>query len=70
MAKPGPSTYVVNSQGAQLMNGTSMSCPNATGAMACLLSALKAQGIAYTPHAVKRALENTVRSGSDLPLLA
>ena len=46
------------------MNGTSMSCPNASGAMACLLSVCKQQAVPYTPHSIKRALENTVRQAA------
>ena len=51
-----------NLKGMQLMNGTSMSCPHASGCVALLVSALKAQGIAYTAHAIKRALENTAEN--------
>lgn len=42
-----------------LKNGTSMSSPNACGAIAVLLSACKAEKLAYAPHRIKRALVNT-----------
>lgn len=45
----------------QLMNGTSMSSPNCCGGIALLISALKAQGVKYTPHTIKRAIENSAR---------
>jgi tripeptidyl-peptidase-2 len=43
----------------QLMNGTSMSCPSASGAVALVISALLASKKAYTPVSLRRALENS-----------
>jgi tripeptidyl-peptidase-2 len=42
-----------------LYNGTSMASPSVCGGIACLLSGAKAEGIATTPHDIRRALENT-----------
>ena len=48
-------------KGKQLMNGTSMSSPNATGAVALVLSGCKAKAsrVKYTPASIRRALEQT-----------
>ncbi|ESQ55302.1 hypothetical protein EUTSA_v10024222mg [Eutrema salsugineum] len=50
-----------------LMNGTSMASPSACGAVALLLSAMKAEGIPVSPYSVRRALENTSIPVGDLP---
>ncbi|XP_075977565.1 tripeptidyl-peptidase II [Anticarsia gemmatalis] len=43
----------------QLMNGTSMAAPHVAGAVAALISGLKAKSLPYSPYSVKRALENS-----------
>uniref|UniRef100_A0AC34FXA3 Peptidase S8/S53 domain-containing protein n=1 Tax=Panagrolaimus sp. ES5 TaxID=591445 RepID=A0AC34FXA3_9BILA len=47
--------------------GTSLATPNIAGSIACLLSALKANSIKYTPAMIKMALANTafLPSGAD-----
>ncbi|RHY32019.1 hypothetical protein DYB32_002947 [Aphanomyces invadans] len=45
-----------------LMNGTSMSSPNAAGNVALLISGLKHRNIGYNPFSIRRALENTAVS--------
>lgn len=45
----------------RLMNGTSMSSPNACGGIAVLLSALKAEKIPYAPYSVRKAIENSAK---------
>lgn len=46
-------------QASQQMNGTSMASPNACGNIALMLSAAKQKKVAYTPHAVRKAIQNT-----------
>lgn len=43
----------------RLMNGTSMSSPNACGGISLVLSALKAQNLPYTPYGIRKAVEYT-----------
>uniref|UniRef100_A0AC34FGH4 Peptidase S8/S53 domain-containing protein n=1 Tax=Panagrolaimus sp. ES5 TaxID=591445 RepID=A0AC34FGH4_9BILA len=40
-------------------HGTSLAAPNAAGSIACLLSALKANSISYSPAQIRMALANT-----------
>lgn len=54
----------------QLMNGTSMSSPNACGCLALVISALKHQKIPFTPFSLKRAIENTARQIENVEKLA
>lgn len=52
-------------QSTQLMNGTSMSSPNACGSIALLLSGLKAQKISITPARVFNAVRVTGKDVND-----
>lgn len=49
----------------QLMNGTSMSSPNACGCISLLVSGLKFEGIAFNPYRIKKAVENTSKDIKD-----
>ncbi|MFU8870641.1 S8 family serine peptidase [Micromonospora sp. SL4-19] len=53
--------------GYQMLNGTSMASPQATGAAALLLSAAKATGQAVTPAALRRAIYTSAKPIEDVP---
>ena len=50
----------------QLMNGTSMSSPNACGNIALLISALLADGVSLSPFRLEKALINTAKNIDDI----
>ncbi|KAG9286248.1 hypothetical protein G9A89_014234 [Geosiphon pyriformis] len=52
-------------QKTRLMNGTSMSSPNACGCVTLLLSGLKAENKKYTPYRIKNAIVNSAKSIDD-----
>ncbi len=52
------------------MNGTSMAAPNACGAIALLLSGLKANQTHYTPIRVARAVKNTAKPIASISVFA
>jgi hypothetical protein len=47
--------------GYRLVSGTSFATPVVGGALAVLISAARAEGVPYTPHTLKRALELSAR---------
>ncbi|EYB87393.1 hypothetical protein Y032_0263g583 [Ancylostoma ceylanicum] len=51
----------------QMMNGTSMSSPNAAGAIACMISKMRANGYQWNPFRIRLCLENTAKEISDEP---
>ncbi|KAJ3013551.1 UNVERIFIED_CONTAM: tripeptidyl-peptidase II Tpp2 [Siphonaria sp. JEL0065] len=56
-------TYTKNA--VQLMNGTSMACPNAAGCVSVLVSGLKQSKIPYNPYRVSLALRNSSKDIGD-----
>ena len=56
-------------QKSMLMNGTSMSSPHATGCVALLISACKAEGIPVSSARIRKALKNSCRQLSHLSML-
>ncbi len=56
--------------GYQMLNGTSMASPQATGAAALLLSAAKATGQAVTPAALRRAVYTSAKPIQGVPTYA
>lgn len=62
-AVAGTNAYAL--QHSQLFNGTSMASPNACGAISLVLSALKAEGISWTPARVHHALRATSKDVDD-----
>ncbi|NES14319.1 MULTISPECIES: S8 family serine peptidase [Micromonospora] len=56
--------------GYQMLNGTSMASPQATGAAALLLSAARATDKAVTPAALRRAIYTSAKPIADVPTYA
>lgn len=56
--------------GYQMLNGTSMASPQATGAAALLLSAARATGAAVTPAALRRAIYTSAKPIKGVPTYA
>ena len=53
----------------KMMNGTSMSCPNAAGGVCILVSMCKSNGLEYTPERIRKAVCNTARPQAGLTIL-
>ncbi|KAK6024016.1 hypothetical protein OSTOST_10183 [Ostertagia ostertagi] len=62
---PSPACPGIPRKSAEMMNGTSMSSPNTTGAIACMLSKLRSENIQWTPYRVRLALENTAAGNAN-----
>uniref|UniRef100_A0AC35GQA5 Peptidase S8/S53 domain-containing protein n=1 Tax=Panagrolaimus sp. PS1159 TaxID=55785 RepID=A0AC35GQA5_9BILA len=54
-----------NLKNSEVMAGTSMSAPNATGNIACLLSALKSESVPISPFRIKLGLTNSAMMPED-----
>ena len=61
MWQPGIGLPYVLPPGYQLMNGTSMAAPQATGAAALLISAAKQAGVQYKPDQLRQAMRSSAR---------
>jgi hypothetical protein len=61
MWEPGVGLPYVLPPGYQLMNGTSMAAPQATGAAALLISAAKQAGVQFKPDQLRQAIRSSTR---------